>query len=295
MPPQVLNYAIPAFIFLLIAEAVINAFSGRKFYLWRDTAASLAMGIGNVFVNLFAKVFILAIFTAIYQARILTMPMDKAWVWVLLFFADDISYYAFHRAAHECRFFWASHVIHHSSEQYNLSTALRQTWTGNLTGNFIFWLWMPLMGFHPLAVMTMQSISLIYQFWIHTQLIERLPQAIEAIFNTPSHHRVHHGADLKYLDRNYAGILIIWDKLFRSFQVEEEAPTYGLTKNIGTYNPFRIAFHEWAEIWRDVRRAPTWRAKFGYVFCPPGWSHDGSRKTARQMQKNHQAIAATAS
>jgi sterol desaturase/sphingolipid hydroxylase (fatty acid hydroxylase superfamily) len=137
---------------------------------------------------------------------------------------------------------WASHVVHHSSEKYNLAAALRQTWTGNLTGSFIFWSWMPLVGFQPKMIFFMQSVSLIYQFWIHTEGIKRLPKWFEFIFNTPSHHRVHHGTDVLYLDKNHAGILIIWDRLFGSFQPEIFTPKYGLTKNVKTFNPVKIAF-----------------------------------------------------
>ncbi len=179
----------------------------------------------------------------------------------------------------------ASHVVHHSSQHYNLAAALRQTWTGNFTGSFIFWLWMPFVGFHPLVVMLMQQISLIYQFWIHTEAINKLPKPIEFIFNTPSHHRVHHSSDLKYLDKNHAGILIIWDRMFGSFQPEEEKPAYGLTKNVNTFNPVKIAFHEWGNLSKDVARGRTLSNAVKYLINPPGWSHDGRSKTTRQLRK----------
>jgi sterol desaturase/sphingolipid hydroxylase (fatty acid hydroxylase superfamily) len=140
--------------------------------------------------------------------------------------------------------------------------------------SFIFWLWLPVIGFAPVMIMTMKAISLLYQFWIHTELVRSLGP-FEIVLNTPSHHRVHHGANPKYIDRNHGGTLIIWDKLFGSFEPEDAAdpPRYGLTKNIHTYNPVRIAFHEWVDIVRDVRRAPRWRNKLRYVFGRPGWSH----------------------
>ncbi|GIV62606.1 MAG: hypothetical protein KatS3mg044_1472 [Rhodothermaceae bacterium] len=282
--PDLIHLAVPAFILLLVVEAVFSAIDRRDWFDPKDTAASLAMGLGNVLVNLVAKGMIFGVFTFLYQFRLFDIPATAAWAWVLLFFAEDFSYYWFHRISHTCRFFWASHVVHHSSQKYNLGTALRQTWTGNLTGSFIFWTWLPLVGFHPMMVMTMQSVSLIYQFWIHTEAIGRLPRPIEWIFNTPSHHRVHHGSDIKYLDRNHGGVLILWDRLFGTFQEEEERPTYGLTKNINTYNPLRIAFHEWADIWRDLRRPLPWRDRLRYVFGPPGWSHDGSRQTTEQLR-----------
>jgi len=193
---------------------------------------------------------------------------------VLLFFADEFSYYWFHRTSHECRLFWASHVVHHSSQRYNLSTAVRQSWTSTFI-SWIFWMWLPLIGFQPLMVLTMQAISLLYQFWIHTQLVEDLGP-LEFIFNSPSHHRVHHGANARYIDRNHGGTLIIWDRLFGTFEPEDaqDRPLYGLTKNIQTYNPVRIAFHEWVDLCRDVRSAPGWRNKLRYVFGRPGWRHD---------------------
>jgi len=292
MPPNVLYYAIPAFIVLLVLEAVLDARDRRELYEAKDTAASLTMGVGNVLVNLLAKAMVFGAFWGLYQLRPWTVPMDAWWAWVLLFFAEDFSYYWFHRGSHEIRFFWASHVVHHSSQKYNLSTALRQTWTGNLTGTFVFWLWLPLLGFHPVAVMLMQSISLIYQFWIHTETISRLPRWVEAVFNTPSHHRVHHGADVDYLDRNHGGILIVWDRLFGTFVSERYRPTYGLTTNIQTYNPVKIAFHEWGHLWRDATQPGiSLRHRFLYVFGPPGYSHDGSRKTAAALRRERDQAA----
>jgi sterol desaturase/sphingolipid hydroxylase (fatty acid hydroxylase superfamily) len=184
-----------------------------------------------------------------------------------LFFADDFSYYCFHRISHECRLFWASHVIHHSSQRFNLGTALRQTWTGNFM-SFVFWLWLPLIGFPPVMVLTMQAISLLYQFWIHTELVRHMGP-LEWVLNTPSHHRVHHGSNQQYLDRNHAGVLIIWDRMFGTFEPEREKVVYGLTKNLNSYNPLRIAFHEWIDIWRDLRNAQTWKQRLISVFGSP--------------------------
>jgi sterol desaturase/sphingolipid hydroxylase (fatty acid hydroxylase superfamily) len=283
--PNLIHYAIPAFVILLTAEVIVTARQQRDYYDAKDTAGSLTMGIGNVLVGFVGKALVLAALLFVWQFRLTTLDMGSGWVWVALFFADDFSYYWFHRVSHQSRYFWASHVVHHSSEKYNLGTALRQTWTGNLSGAFVFWLWLPLVGFDPLAVMTMQSVSLLYQFWIHTELIDRLPAPLEFVLNTPSHHRVHHGSDLAYLDKNHAGMLIIWDRLFGTFQAEIHRPTYGLTTNLGTHNPLRIAFHEWAAIGRDVWRAKSVRSALGYIFGPPGWSHDGTRKTTRQLRQ----------
>jgi sterol desaturase/sphingolipid hydroxylase (fatty acid hydroxylase superfamily) len=283
MAPEILYYAIPGFLILLSLEAWYSWKENKALYETKDTWSSLAMGIGNVISGFLAKIVVLGALMFVYQFRIFDLGYAW-WVWVLAFFADDLSYYWFHRVSHHVRWFWASHVIHHSSQHYNLSTALRQTWTGNLTGSFLFWLWMPLVGFHPIIVILMQQVSLIYQFWIHTEAVDKLPRPIEYIFNTPSHHRVHHARDLKYLDKNHAGILIIWDRMFNTFKAEEERPTYGLTKNISTYNPFLIAFQEWGEMFGKMARAGSIKNAINYLVKPPGWSHDGSTKTTKQLR-----------
>ncbi len=210
-----------------------------------------------------------------------TLPVAW-WTFVLLFLAEDLCYYAFHRASHEIRFFWAAHVNHHSSQHYNLSTALRQSWTTPFTGPW-FWMILPLLGFAPWMVLLQQAISLLYQYWIHTEAIGRLGW-LEYVFNTPSHHRVHHGANPQYLDRNHAGILIVWDRLFGTFEPERAPVRYGLTTNLTSHNPLHIAFHEWRAIGADLRRARSLREAFLYVFGPPGWSPDGSRQTSRQLR-----------
>lgn len=281
---DLIQYAIPGFIILLVAEVILTARQQKDYYDARDTAGSLAMGIGNVIIGFVGKAIVFGALSLVYQFRLFTVDMSQWWAWGLLFFADDFSYYWFHRISHSSRYFWASHVVHHSSQKYNLGTALRQTWTGNITGAFVFWLWLPLVGFSPVAVMTMQAISLLYQFWIHTEHIDKLPAPIEFVFNTPSHHRVHHGSDLTYLDKNHAGVLIIWDRLFNTFESEQGRPTYGLTTNLNTHNPFKIAFHEWTAIGKDMSRAGSLRNALGYLFGPPGWSHDGSRKTTKQLR-----------
>lgn len=245
----------------------------RDLYEIKDTAASLTMGVGNLLVNLLSKAVQFSFFAVLHRFAMFHIGYQW-WAWLLAFFADDCTYYWYHRISHGCRFFWASHVVHHSSQRYNLSTALRQTWTGSFT-SFIFWMWMPLVGFPPTMILSMGAISLLYQFWIHTELV-RSVGPLELVFNTPAHHRVHHASNPHYIDRNHGGTLIIWDRLFSTFEAEDPAdvPRYGLTKNIHTYNPLRISFHEWADMWRDMRRAPGWRNKFLYVFGNPGWRHE---------------------
>ncbi|WP_423737961.1 sterol desaturase family protein [Chitinophaga caseinilytica] len=283
---ELIHFAIPGFILLITAEVIFSAVEKRDLYETKDAASSIAMGLGNVIIGLFTKAVIYLIYSFAYEFRFFTLDATVWWVWIVCFFADDLTYYWFHRCSHEIRYFWASHVVHHSSRRYNLATALRQTWTGNLSGAFLFWIWMPLAGFHPAMIMAMQSISLLYQFWIHTEAIRKLPRPLELILNTPSHHRVHHSSEIKYLDRNHGGVLIIWDRLFGTFQPEEERPVYGLTVNINTYNPLRIATHEWAAIGRDLRRARTWKEAWMYVFGAPGWDVDGNGKTARALRRS---------
>jgi sterol desaturase/sphingolipid hydroxylase (fatty acid hydroxylase superfamily) len=264
--PNLIHLAIPGFIALLVLEAVVDAIMRRDLYELKDTAASLSMGAGNVLLGLISKAMIFAIFTAVHRFAIFKIGYQW-WAWLLLFFADDFTYYWFHRTSHECRLFWASHVIHHSSQRFNLGTALRQTWTGNFM-SFVFWLWLPLVGFEPIMILTMQAISLLYQFWVHTELVRSMGP-LEWVLNTPSHHRVHHGSNRQYLDRNHAGVLIIWDRMFGTFEPEDEKVVYGLTRNINSYNPLRIAFHEWIDIWKDVRRAKTWKQRMISVLGSP--------------------------
>ncbi len=285
MGPAVLFYAIPAFVLLVIAEWYYSYKEQKELYEPKDAFSSMALGIGNVISGFGSKVLVFGAFFLVYKFRIYTLDASLWWVWVLAFFGDDFSYYWFHRSSHHIRFFWASHVVHHSSQRYNLAAALRQTWTGNFTGSFVFWLWMPFVGFHPLMVMLLQQISLIYQFWIHTEAIKKMPVPFEYIFNTPSHHRVHHATNLQYLDRNHAGILIIWDRMFGTFKPEEERPVYGLTKNVNTFNPVWIAFHEWINLSKDLKRGRSVTNALKYLLNPPGWSHDGKTKTTRALRK----------
>lgn len=191
-----------------------------------------------------------------------------------------------HRVCHEIRLFWAGHVNHHSSVHYNLAVALRQSW-GEIFHKYVWWAWMPLVGFHPGAMMVMVSFTLIYQFFLHTESIKKLAW-LDYIFNTPSHHRVHHGSNVRYLDRNHGGILIIWDKLFGTFEPEKEKVVYGITKNIHTFSLIEIATHEYKALWNDVKNAPGLLIKLKYIFMPPGWSHDKSSLTAAELRKNGQ-------
>lgn len=277
--------AVPVFILLIVLEAGLSAWERRNWYETKDAFASLAMGIGSIGVNLFSKLIFFFLFSWLYQHVALFEIPPVWWAWLLLFFLDDFSFYWHHRTSHQVRLLWASHSNHHSSQRYNLSTALRQSWTEFLY-KYIFWIWLPVLGFPPLMIFAMISISLIYQFFLHTEAVGKLG-ILEHIFNTPSHHRVHHATNIRYLDKNHAGILIIWDKLFGTFEAEDEKepPVYGLTQNIDTYNPVQIAFAEHVRIAKDLRKAPDWASRLRYLFAPPGWSHDGSSKTTAELQK----------
>ncbi|UOB60005.1 sterol desaturase family protein [Burkholderia pyrrocinia] len=289
--PDIMVAALPAFAVLIAVEVVLAAMLGRRLYRTRDTLANLALAAGAFVASVLTGGLVLTVLSWVYAHRLFTIPMNVWWAWVLCFFADDFSYYWFHRLSHEVRWFWASHSVHHSSEQYNLSVSLRQTWTGTISGSFLFWAWMPLLGFHPKMILFMQSVSLIYQFWIHTEAIDKMPRWFEALLNTPSQHRVHHGSDFDYLDTNYAGTTMIWDRLFGSYTPERFTPHYGLTSSIGTDNPFRIAFYEWGNIARDLAKAGDLRTAINYLIRPPGWSPDGSFLTTRDARRATQQVS----
>ena len=277
--------ATPLFIVSIILEIVLARFGKAKAtYEVRDTAVSLAMGLGSGLGGLVAAGAMAASTVWVYQHRAFSVPVTAIWAWVLLFMLEDLTYYAFHRISHERRLWWAAHVNHHTSQHYNLSTALRQTWTGGVAGTWALWLPLAWLGFPPAMIALQKGISLVYQYWIHTEAIGRMPKWFEAVFNTPSHHRVHHARNPVYLDRNYAGILIVWDRLFGSFQPEldEEACRYGLVHNLGAFNIVRVAFHEWIGIVQDIVRQP--RRTLGWLFGPPGWSPDGSRDTSASLK-----------
>jgi sterol desaturase/sphingolipid hydroxylase (fatty acid hydroxylase superfamily) len=266
-------HAIPVFLVCLALEAASFRFlpdDDELGYELRDSRTSLAMGVGNVIVNLGWKLAVVAAYAAAYLVTPLRLPAGNPLTWVALFVADDVAYYWFHRAHHRVRLFWASHVVHHSSRYDNLSTALRQPWTPFTS--MPFWLPLALLGFSPSMILFQQSVSLVYQFFIHTERVGTLWRPVELVMNTPSHHRVHHGSNAAYLDRNYGGILIVWDRLFRTFEPEREGVVYGLTTNLETCNPVRVATHEFTAIWRDLRRTTSWRERLGYVFSGPGWA-----------------------
>jgi sterol desaturase/sphingolipid hydroxylase (fatty acid hydroxylase superfamily) len=274
----ILIFAIPWFIGMLFLELAVTragVMQERRMrgevlgYDRLDTRTSLLMGTGSMVVNGIWRIVEIAGLSAV--AALSPLDLGHTWVaWVVAMVGIDFMYYWDHRAGHEVRLLWAAHVVHHSSQRYNLSTALRQTWTGEYT--FLFFIPVVAVGVPVEIALAAWSLNLLYQFWIHTEAIGKLWRWFEFAFNTPSHHRVHHGAQSQYLDRNYGGVLIVWDRLFRTFEPEGERVVYGLTKNITTYNPLKVATHELFAIARDVRSTRSWRARLGYVFRGPGWS-----------------------
>ncbi len=285
-----LPYAIPVFVALIAAEMVWARRQGLiRTYEMRDTAVSLCLGLGSVI----AGVLVTTIVSAMMEAAHAVAPWRIGWhwpAWIACFVADDLAYYWLHRSGHRVRWFWASHVNHHSSQHYNLSTALRQTWTGFFAFSFAFRLPLVAIGFEPGMVLTCAAFNLIYQFWIHTEAIGRLPRWFEAVMNTPSHHRVHHATNPIYLDRNFAGTFIVWDRIFGTFgpELPHEPVKYGIVRQLGCFNLFHVAFHEWKAIARDLMTAP-WGAKSEYLWREPGWSHDGTRETSEMIRARSHA------
>jgi len=279
------DYAVPAFVLLVLIEMIWARRRAPDAYEPRDTLVSLAFGLGSTVAGLLTGGLVLALALWLYENRLFEIGWAW-WAWGLCFVLDDFAYYWAHRTGHRVRWFWASHVNHHSSQHYNLSTALRQSWTGFIALSFIFRIPLALIGFHPAMIAIVGGFNLIYQFWIHTEAIRRLPRWFEAVMNTPSHHRVHHATNPVYLDRNYAGTFIIWDKLFGTYQreLDGERIRYGIVKQLGTFNLLWSVFHEWIGIARDVWRAP-WRHKLSYLWRPPGWSHHGGRDTSDAIRE----------
>ncbi len=282
--------ATPFFFLLILLEIAWVRRGGRGEYEPGDTATSMMMGLGNLVTTIAGAFVAVAAYLWAWQFR----PLDIGfawWAWVLCFVAEDFFYYVFHRAAHRVRWFWASHVVHHSSQHYNLSTALRQTWTNTLSAHFVFRMPLFLIGFEPAMIIFCAGTNLVYQFWIHTETVGKMGKLFEAVMNTPSHHRVHHATNPRYLDSNYAGVFIIWDRMFGSF-VEETAadpPHYGIIHNLGTFNPVRVAFHEWIAMIDDIWRARGLRHKLLFFLAPPGWTPDGSRQTTDMIKAEWRA------
>jgi len=289
---MVLAYAVPFFVLSIVLEWGFvrkGLLSGR--YETKDALTSILMGTGNLVSDLTMGFISLGILMWLWQFRVLDWGVSVPIIFFALL-AQDFLYYWKHRAAHRVRWFWTAHVVHHSSEFYNLSTALRQPWNNHFTGFVLLSTPLVVLGVHPLLLGFVAALNLLYQYWIHTEAIDRLPNWFEAIFNTPSHHRAHHGTNPQYLDCNYAGILIIWDRIFGTFVPErtDEKISYGLVQNVETYNVLKIAFSEmWGAIKDVCSPGITFKQRLKYLFAPPGWSHDGSRKSSVHIKADYVA------
>ncbi|MBX7077836.1 MAG: sterol desaturase family protein [Nannocystaceae bacterium] len=252
---------------LVAVEAAASAAARLHRYALRDTLANLAMAAGGLLFGAAGRAAALPISYALWSASPIALPRAW-WVFALLVVAHDLCYYVFHRTSHRVRVFWAAHVAHHSSPHYNLSTALRLSWTTPWTG-IPFWWPLPLLGFDPLWILGAHTISLAYQFLLHTEFVGRLGP-LEWVLNTPSHHRVHHGCDAHCLDKNFGGIFIVWDRLLGSFAPERARPRYGLVHPLSSHRPWVIAFHEWAALLRACARPGLrWRRRLALLFGRP--------------------------
>lgn len=279
-------FALPVFVVAIGIEALYFRFALGRPYGWAVTGANFVVAIGRLLSDLATKAAVLAVYVAAYELRPLDFPMGRWESWVALFFAVEFAYYWLHRLSHEIRWMWAQHSVHHSARQITLSVAYRLGWTQFAAGPWLFLIPVCWVGFDPRAVVLMYAASLLYQFWLHTEALGKLG-FLERFLNTPSHHRVHHAIEPEYLDRNYGGVLIIWDKLFGTFASERDsAPrTYGLVRQIDTLNPVKIAFAEWLALLHDLRASKNLREALRYAFGPPGWKPNDSGMTTRAIRK----------
>jgi sterol desaturase/sphingolipid hydroxylase (fatty acid hydroxylase superfamily) len=264
--PNIILYAAPVMISLVAIEWIISYIKKRKYYDGKDTIAATVIGLGNVAISAALKVITFGIVLFFYNMVPWSIPYTW-WAFILCFIWIDFWRYWAHRIAHENRFWWATHVTHHSSEKYNWSVSFRLGWTQHI--KIIFFIPIALAGFHPVVFFICHQIAVLYQFWIHTEYIRKLPKPIEYIFTTPSHHRVHHARNDKYLDKNYGSTFIIWDRIFGTFQGEEEQADYGITKPIKSYNPVYLCFHEWMDIIKDIKNSKSLKEVYVMTFVRP--------------------------
>ena len=277
----VIWYAAPIMFALVLIEFLVGRKKYAKLYNGKDFLASLSIGLGNLVLNGFMKLGVFVVFLYFFNLAPFRIP-PTWWSFVLCLIALDFCRYWAHRIAHEQRFWWSTHVVHHSSEHYNLSVSFRLSWTQNL--KIIFFLPVVLMGFNPLVFFIVHQIEVLYQFWIHTELIRKLPKPIEYIFTTPSHHRVHHSVNERYIDKNYGSTFIIWDRMFGTFQEEDEPAVYGITKPVNSYNPFFLVFHEWWEVAKDVVRSKSFKEGWIVLFGSPVVKHKEDMANLQMQQ-----------
>lgn len=262
--------SVPVFFLLIGVELVYSIISHKKLYRLNDSISNLSCGIGQQVLGAWFKIASGALYLYIYYNwRIFTIE-DTWYSWIILFLGVDFFYYWFHRLSHEINAIWATHIVHHQSEEYNLSVALRQSWFQTCFSS-LFYIPLSFAGFSPESMLTIIAFNTLYQFWIHTKAIHKLPAPIEYIFNTPSHHRVHHGSNPKYIDRNHAGTLIIWDRMFGTFQKEEEEVVYGITSPLKSWDPVWANFHYWRDLFSLSFKAKKLKDKINTFIQPPGW------------------------
>ncbi len=282
-PENIVLYAIPLFFGSMALERWLLERTGSRSctrYEKRDWFVSMCLGVGSlVQAAIMAPVFH-GTMSWVHRHRLTDVHVGVLG-YLALFLLEDLAYYWMHRLSHERRLWWAWHSNHHSSERYNLGTALRQNWTSHIVGSWLVWVPIAWVGFQPEWVYFQMSVSLLYQYWIHTELVDKMPRWFEWLFNTPSHHRVHHGRNPRYLDKNYGGILIVWDRLFGTFEPEDarEPVEYGLVHQLGSANVFWAAMNEWVAIARDVIALPRWRDKLYALWVSPA-EYDAFRARA---------------
>lgn len=280
--------AIPMYFTLMAVELVYESITKRKTYRLNDSITNINSGVLQQLFNTFTALFKIALYTIVYEHWAI-MELGKGWlVFAIAMLLWDFCYYWSHRMAHRVNLFWGGHVVHHQSEEYNLSVALRQTSTGFIWG-FPFYVPMAIIGIDPVYFALAGGFNLLYQFWIHTEHIGRMPAWFEAVFNTPSHHRVHHGRDPKYLDKNYAGILIIWDRMFGSFKREEEKPNYGTTKPLKSWNPIYANVAHYFDLFQVVKKVRSAPDAAKVLFNPPGWQPEymGGQHIPQEVPKEY--------
>jgi sterol desaturase/sphingolipid hydroxylase (fatty acid hydroxylase superfamily) len=273
LQPELLPWLVGLLVIVIAAaaaEGIVLGRRGTQRYDWRAFAASLADAFGRRVVDTLGFSLTAPLLAWAHAHRLTTLALNDVAAFALLFVGQEFCYYGYHRAAHRVRWFWATHAVHHSSNELTLASALRLGWTGKASGTALFFTPLVWLGFAPQLVLASVALNLLYQFWLHTTWIPKLG-ALEWVLNTPSHHRVHHGSNPEYLDCNYGGVLIVFDRLFGTF-VEERAdlpPRYGLVTPLRTHNPIHIALHEWLSLARDLRAAVGWRARAALLFAPP--------------------------
>lgn len=269
MKTNYIALSIPIFFILIGVELAYTFYKKLKYYRLNDSIANLNQGVGSQLVGLFMKtLFFLGYMYIFEHLRLFTLP-NTIWTWLILFFGVDFFYYWFHRMSHQVNALWAAHIVHHQSEEYNLTVALRQSWFQGWF-SWVFYLPLAFLGFDPIMFLTVSAFNTLYQFWIHTRLIKNMG-FLEHFLNTPAHHRVHHGSNPKYIDKNHAGTLIIWDKLFGTFQKEEEEVYYGITSPLKSWNPVWANVHYWQELIQTAKKSDNVADKIRVFTKPPGW------------------------